>query len=129
MLNVTVLFFWGKIMRKETFLINFVLAINGSAAVAATPVFQLTEDAQGAGVMQRVSVSDAYPWDLQRDAPRKTLRMSSASAAPPVIFRAVEDPGEVRSDAGIVAAAYAPDAGRRAVETKASGLNASHDSL
>jgi hypothetical protein len=110
-------------------LIIFVLAINGSAAVAATPVFQLKEDAQGAGVMQRVSVSDAYSSDLQRDVPRKTLRMSSASAAPPVLFRAVEDPGEARSGAQIVTAAYAPDAGRRAVETKASGLSASRDSL
>jgi hypothetical protein len=134
MLDVTVLFL-GKIMRKETFLISLVLAINGSAAIAATPVFQLKEDAQGAGVMQRVLASDAYPSDLRHDAPSKMLRMSSSpsaapmASAPPVIFSAVEDPGEAWSDAEIVAAAYAPGAGGRAVETNASGLNASRDAL
>ena len=61
MLDVTVLFL-GKIMRKETFLISLVLAINGSAAIAATPVFQLKEDAQGAGVMQRVLASVRRNW-------------------------------------------------------------------
>ncbi|WP_211451240.1 hypothetical protein [Collimonas antrihumi] len=120
-------------MQRAMLLVSLALVVSCSAAVAATPVFQLNTSEAGASHLQAI---DTYPSKVERTDPNKamptTLTPHPARAAPavPVIFSETRESSNVWRAANTVPVAFSRNADDGAAPGKVSSdLNNSDDLL
>jgi len=113
-------------MKRAMLLMSLVLAGHWSAAVAATPVFQLHAHEISA---QRLPAIDAYPSNIARNSSYKAMQTAFVSATP-VAFTTMEELQDAWPDIHAVTVNFSPNAdGGHLSDEMVSNANVQDDSL